>query len=362
MEQEMSRDSGYEFIATINEAHKIDLVIERRTRKVCVRKILDVYSPEIYRFLQMHPVTGIPAILHLEEENGRLTVIEEYIQGTTLRELIDSSSLTPERILAFFINLCEILQPLHSNGQPLVHRDIKPTNIMITHYDKVMLLDFNAARYYSNGPGRESDTVLLGTQGYAAPEQYGFGESSPKTDIYSLGIVLKEAAASLREPTRIFDPIIEKCTRIDPHHRYDSVEELKSALMRLTEPGTDVRTAGSFTGRARLRFLPPGFRSLTPWKMIIAACGYILLVYLCLTSSIQGKSGAALWTERVIMLFVFLGSIFAGFDYLGIRGNFLFGRHRNLLLRIAGGAVLIVLYIFIMMVILSFIETVFFPG
>ena len=86
--------------------------------------------------------------------------------------------------------LCNILEALHSMTPPIIHRDIKPSNIIITSYNYAMLLDFNAAKQFSGQ--NESDTVLIGTPGYAAPEQYGFGSSSPKTDIYSLGIVLRE--------------------------------------------------------------------------------------------------------------------------------------------------------------------------
>lgn len=86
--------------------------------------------------------------------------------------------------------LCEILEKLHSANPPIVHRDIKPSNIIITNYDHVILLDFNAAKYFTDP--NTSDTILLGTKGYAAPEQYGFGSSTPQTDIYAVGILLKE--------------------------------------------------------------------------------------------------------------------------------------------------------------------------
>ena len=85
-----------------------------------------------------------------------------------------------------------------------------------------MLLDFNAAKYKSADATRGSDTVLLGTQGYAAPEQYGFGESSPQTDIYSLGIIMREASASLAVNSHKFDAVISRCTQMDPTQRFHS--------------------------------------------------------------------------------------------------------------------------------------------
>ena len=77
----------------------------------------------------------------------------------------------------------------------IIHRDIKPSNIIITAYNRAVLLDFNAAKYYSCQS--TEDTVLLGTQGYASPEQYGFGSSSPQTDIYSMGILFRELLNSI---------------------------------------------------------------------------------------------------------------------------------------------------------------------
>lgn len=92
-------------------------------------------------------------------------------------------------------DLCEILEKLHSVTPPIVHRDTKPSNIIITNYEHVVLLDFNAAKYFADTD--TADTILLGTKGYAAPEQYGFGSSTPQTDIYALGILLKELVKSL---------------------------------------------------------------------------------------------------------------------------------------------------------------------
>lgn len=127
--------------------------------------------------------------------------------------------------------LCNILEALHSMTPPIIHRDIKPSNIIITSYNYAMLLDFNAAKQFSGQ--NESDTVLIGTPGYAAPEQYGFGSSSPKTDIYSLGIVLREMLGSIT-PVPDIAPILhrlnliaERCTQMTPAARYQSVVELK---------------------------------------------------------------------------------------------------------------------------------------
>ena len=175
-------NSFYQVVAAINEPHKVYLVQHRDSGRFYVKKILDVYSADVYKDLQAHPIPGIPRIMDSWEEDGRLVIIEEFISGVTLRDMIESTSspaantdlreiLTVERIGHYMAGLCDILERLHSHNPPLIHRDLKPSNIIITSCGNVMLLDFNAARFYSGEPGRESDTRLLGTKGYAAPEQ-----------------------------------------------------------------------------------------------------------------------------------------------------------------------------------------------
>ena len=146
---------------------------------------------------------------------------------------------------------------------------------MITSCDNVVLLDFNAARFYTGIDGRESDTKLLGTKGYAAPEQYGFGESSPQTDIFSVGKIIQECVnaftsqnsdsenSSLKE--NVFSDVIQRCTQMDPSRRYPSARALKEALLNCL--GKSSRS--DIQGPVINPYLPPGFRTLNPWKMII---------------------------------------------------------------------------------------------
>ena len=236
--------SYYKTIAPINESHKVYLVRHQETGRLFVKKILDIYSIEIYKELQQHPVEGIPRIIAACEEDGKLTVIEEFISGTTLRDKIESAEppndpLSVSLIGSYMIQLCDILERLHSLDPPVIHRDIKPSNIMITGFDNIVLLDLNAARYYSGVPDQEADTKLLGTHGYAAPEQYGFMESRPQTDIFSVGRTLKDAVDALPYRDHTFDAVIERCTQMDPSKRYASAGALKTAIKRSLGGGPD---------------------------------------------------------------------------------------------------------------------------
>ena len=356
-------NSFYQVVAAINEPHKVYLVQHRDSGRFYVKKILDVYSADVYKDLQAHPIPGIPRIIDSWEEDRQLVIIEEYISGVTLRDMIESTSspaadtdlrevLTVERIGRYMSDLCEILERLHEHNPPLIHRDIKPSNIIITSCGNVMLLDFNAARFYSGEPGRESDTRLLGTKGYAAPEQYGFGESSPQTDLYSIGRVLQEcvdvlpktdidsgnhigrqksASEKITDP-HTFDSVIQKCTQMTPSKRYSSAAALKNALLGCLGQSSRPDIMGPMINP----YLPPGFRTLNPWKMLIASVVYFLVFDLSLTLKDQTASMQVLWMERILVLFLGLMNIALGSNYLGIQRYMPFHSSSSPALRIAG--------------------------
>lgn len=351
-------NSFYQVVAAINEPHKVYLVRHRDSGRFFVKKVLDVYSSDIYKELKSHPIPGIPRIMDSWEEDERLIIIEEFISGITLKDIIENDSsdtcgiLTVEQIGHYMISLCEILERLHSHNPPLIHRDIKPSNIIITSYDNVILLDFNAARFYSGDPGRESDTQLLGTKGYAAPEQYGFGESSPQTDLYSIGRILQECVDALPEDnsatenitdkqstisarttdSHIFDNVIRKCTQLTPSQRYASAGALKNALLSCLGQSRRPDIIGTVVNP----YLPPGFRTLNPWKMLIASVVYYLIFYVSLTLQVKDSSGMELLLEKITVLFLALMNVMMGSNYLGIHRYLLFHRSDSRALRVTG--------------------------
>lgn len=304
--------SYYKTITAINESHNIYLVKHSETGKVYVKKILDVYNTDIYRRLYSNHIVGTPRIIDFDEEDGKLTVIEEYICGTSLSEMISSGTLNADEIINYMIDLCTILGKLHSQTPPIIHRDIKPSNVIITDYNELFLLDFNAAKNYDSA--ENNDTVLLGTEGYAAPEQYGFGSSSPKTDIYALGILFKE----MLDRSKIYDTryfsIVDRCTKLDPKERYQNVHVLKKALTVCMKPVVEKNIS-----KNPLRFLPPGFRTKTPWKMIVATLSYLFFGALFLTMEMGELTGYRLWLERIFIFLMFLGVVAGSCNYMDIQ-------------------------------------------
>lgn len=339
----------FQTIAIINEAHNIYLVQHQPTNKIYIKKILDVYNINIYKHLFNNHIIGTPRIINYYEENNQLIIIEEYISGSNLQEKIQNSELTQNDILSYMIDLCEILEKLHAVKPAIIHRDIKPSNIIISSYNKAILLDFNAAKYYSTVT---EDTILLGTHGYAAPEQYGFGASSPQTDIYSLGILLKEMLISANQLNTYYESIINKCTQLNPVERFNNIIELKKELSQHNVP-----VSHKLLPKAVIKYVPPGFRTHTPWKMLISFIYYLFTLWLCLTIEIKDTFGFALWVERLFLLSMILFIPFGSFNYLGVQKLIPLCRHKYRIVRYLGIAILDVTVIFTLFLILFIIES-----
>ncbi len=228
--------SYYREIADLNREHGISIVQHVETGKIYLKKIMHVYNRPVYEHLYFNPVRNIPRIYAMYEEGDTLTLIEEYIPGDTLQEILDiCGPLKPRDVAAHAIALCDILTALHTREQPVIHRDIKPSNVMLTEDDRIYLIDLNAARLMKQEKSR--DTRLIGTEGFAAPEQFGFGESTPQTDIYAMGTLMTSLLTGDTDAKQLpddkFGSIIRKCLEMSPKDRYRSAAQLRSYLARL---------------------------------------------------------------------------------------------------------------------------------
>lgn len=352
--------SYYNTIATINSAHKIYLVQHKETEKIYIKKILDVYNPHIYEYLLEHHITGIPKLYNVYEENGQLTLIEEFISGISLQEMMDDRTLTLDLIIQFVSELCSILEKLHILTPPIIHRDIKPSNIIITPCGHVVLIDFNAAKFLTDTACH--DTILLGTKGYAAPEQYGFGFSTPQTDIYALGILLKELSLTLPVPSTIFDSIVSKCTEMNPSDRMKTVLELKSEIDRLQNCNSNhlntVCPADS-PNPLQKNFVPPGYRTKTPWKMLTASVVYLFIFWLCLSLEVKDATVFHLWLERITTLCIMLSVVFCCFDYCNIQRFIPLCTNKHRLIRYIGILILNLAIVFSLFLLMVLLESIF---
>ena len=134
--------------------------------------------------------SALPRIVDVVEEQNGIYVIMDYIEGESLETVLKKGvSIEQEKVLRWAKELCEVLDYLHGQEPPIIYRDMKPANIMVTQSGSIKLIDFGSVREYK--VQSEADTVCLGTRGYAAPEQFGGrGQTDVRTDIYSLGMTL----------------------------------------------------------------------------------------------------------------------------------------------------------------------------
>ncbi len=187
-------------------------------------------SGAVYRLLQTVQHTNLPRVYEVLEEEGRCTVLEEFVDGVTVAEMLKSGLYTEDGVRKVMVSLCDAVGFLHSAG--IVHRDIKPENVMLTSEGRVVLLDFDTARLHK--PEAAHDTVVIGTAGYAAPEQFGVTQTDARADIFAMGIMMNVMLTG-EHPAKAMahgslQHIIEKCTRLDPNKRYRTVWELKEKL------------------------------------------------------------------------------------------------------------------------------------
>ena len=193
-----------------------------------------------------HP--NLPAFTDFFTEEARRYLVMEFIDGETLEDLLDRSGrpIPERRVLSWAKQLCDVLEYLHSQQPPVIFRDMKPGNIMLTRSGQIKLIDFGIARLFRNGGPQVQDTQLLGTPGYAPPEQYGSAQTDERSDIYSLAMTLyhlmtcsiSEKGFGLHNVHADFPQIsplvaraLEKATELRPEDRYESIVVFRRALL-----------------------------------------------------------------------------------------------------------------------------------
>ena len=184
---------------------------------------------EVYRRLLSCSCRYLPLVYEAAEQDGENIVIEEFVQGDTLDFLLKEALFSPQETKQTIKQLCQGLWVLHSMAA--VHRDIKPENVILRGSDAV-LIDFDAARLHK--PQAEADTQILGTTGFAAPEQYGLGQSDTRTDIYSLGVLMNVMLTGQHPSKKLAEGrlgrVIQRCTQVNPAKRYKDVLHLMEVL------------------------------------------------------------------------------------------------------------------------------------
>ncbi len=189
-------------------------------------------EPESIRALR-HP--GLPCFVAEYKTDTMRCVLREYIEGESLSML--QVPFNEEAVRSIGTQLCEILTYLHGQNPPVIHRDIKPQNVILSEGGKVSLIDFGISRLYAKEA--KADTVAFGTQAFSPPEQYGFAQTDCRSDIFSLGVLLHYLLTGNTELDHIttspMERVAARCTAFDPKNRYSDAGAVLRAL-RSTEP------------------------------------------------------------------------------------------------------------------------------
>ena len=234
------------YLAINEKANKPWAVKEVRKNGISNRELVKQSLMVEINLLKKLKHKGLPSIVDIIDQQDNYLIVMDYIEGITLENIMREEGVQPqEKVVDWAIQLCDVLQYLHTRKPAIIYRDMKPSNIMLRSDGSVVLIDFGTAREFKER--HVEDTTCLGTQGYAAPEQFGgMGQTDERTDIYSLGATMYRLVTGHNpsEPPYEMYPIthwnprlstglegiIAKCTSKDPKSRYQSVQEVRYAL------------------------------------------------------------------------------------------------------------------------------------
>lgn len=225
-----SIETDYETVKTIKHSERGSVSL-LQNKQNGTRFIFRHYrgNGEVYRKLVGISCPNLPQIMETAERDGMVAVLEEYIQGDSLAYLLEGALFSHAEARKITMQLCNALWVLHQLGA--VHRDIKPENVIIRGSEAI-LIDFDASRIFKSDTNQ--DTQILGTTGYAAPEQYGIAQTDERADIYSLGVLLNIMLTGKHPSKELasgrLGRIVQKCTMVNPEKRYKSVLYLMEAL------------------------------------------------------------------------------------------------------------------------------------
>ncbi len=381
--EEESRLSFYKELTVIDDKKNVILVQHIDTKELYVKKRLDIYSKDVYEQLAHTYVYGIPVIKECIEDEGSLVVVEEYIQGKNLKQLMDEHGLFTERqAYQIALELAQILTGLQSLSPPVIHRDIKPSNIIIEKNGHIHLIDFNAARHVSDK--KNEDTRMLGTVYFAAPEQYGFGQSDQRTDIYGFGATINYLMTGDKPGAGIarcrFTDILTRCLKVDVNDRYSSAGELLQMLKNkintgVRQPCNDMlhvvkvlldrqynnhKEQSERINSSWRKYLLPGFRSLNLVYCILAILWYAFVIWMTSGFTVSDGhtgimiTGLELLLYKITVFLMFMGLTLWIGNYLGVRRK-LPGMKNNIVLRFILTFVYGAVYIFLLIVLLCIV-------
>lgn len=338
--------SLYEELKSIHKSRKVEIFIVQNIQdeKIYIKKVIKEYTKEIYEIIKSINCKNIPKIHEILEKEDQLIIIEEFINGNTLQEILEKENkLREKEVIEYMISLCDALYEIHSLNPPIIHRDIKPANIIISNDNILKLIDFDISRIYKEG--ESLDTTLLGTKGYASPEQFGFDQTDCRSDIYAMGIMMNVLTTGkhIKEELNntLLKDIIKKCTNISAEKRYANVldlkEELKSKLYDEKYTKMDKKAGSKCHIEEDIKIehyyskALPGFRTKNPIYMIGASLWYLFLIM-----GLFIAKGFNDFLGNIILVIVMLSTYFIFTNYLGIKNKLPLIKSKKVAIRLVG--------------------------
>jgi len=194
-----------------------------------------------------HP--NLPQVSAFFEEQGRSYLVMEFIGGESLEKRLEHANapILESQVLDWAVQICMVLSYLHSRQPAIIFRDLKPSNVMVTLDGRIKLIDFGIARTYK--AGKLHDTISMGSENYAAPEQWGQAQTDPRADVYSLGATMYHLLTRVpplpafvptpRVPIQQYNPavsdrtlaLIDRAMARNREERYPSADAMREVLL-----------------------------------------------------------------------------------------------------------------------------------
>ncbi len=216
----------YHLMSTLKSSGKGDIQLVAADGKQYVRRYREI-PQGLFRRIRGVSCPYLERLVEQSEDENGAYFISEYIEGISASE----RTFSEKEAVKSLLELCAAIRALHRAG--VIHRDIKPSNIICGNDGHIRLIDFDSARLRVEFQSR--DTEILGTGGYAAPEQYGFMQTDDRSDIYAFGVTMEEILGENAEKPK-FRRIIRRCTQFDPDRRYRDISAVGRAIKRAATP------------------------------------------------------------------------------------------------------------------------------
>lgn len=236
-----------------------------------------------------HP--NIPRVVDSFQQGNKHYIVTEYVDGSTLYDLLQARGrpFAEAEVRPWLEQLSGALSYLHARQPPIIFRDLKPQNIMLDRAGQVKLIDFGIARYFQ--PGKAKDTMLLGTPGYAAPEQHGHSQTDVRSDIYALGVTLFQCLTG-HDPTQtpyslpplrgvvsglspVMERIVTRATALRPQDRWQNIGEIQFVLHKggtgAVRPGAQVSPPPGAATQQPLNQAAPARMNRPTTRLLMAA-------------------------------------------------------------------------------------------